>query len=155
MQAAAAAAGRASHHSPIEITTVMSANKLINFNFHLSVWLSILGGIAALYFPDFILPDEESMYGPLRNNILFVIGYLMFGQIGLWYFRYLRGSRFEALFMAYTFFATAAGAKFYGEVNDLPVSNVFVAVLIYLAISHGLYYFAGRNKDDEPASERM
>jgi hypothetical protein len=132
----------------------MNANKLVAFNFHVSVWVSILGGIAALNFPDFILPDEEGMYGPLRNNILFAVGYLMFGQIGLWYFRYLRGSRFEALFMAYTFFATAAGAKFYGEVNGLPVSNVFVAVLIYLAVSHGLYYFAGRSKADEPASER-
>ena len=132
----------------------MNANKLITLNFHLSVWISILGGIAALNFPDFVLPDEEGLYGPLRNNLLFAVGYLLFGQIGLWYSRYLRCGRFEALFMAYTFFATAMGAKVYAAMNGLPVSDIFVAVLIYLAVSHGLYFFAGRGKTDEPASEQ-
>jgi hypothetical protein len=133
----------------------MNANKLINFNFHFSVWLSILGGIAALNFPDLVIPDNDGMYGPLRNNFLIAVGYLVFSQIGLWYVRYLRGSRFEALIMAYTFLATAAGAKFYGAVNGLPVSDIFVASLLYLGFSHGIYYFAGRGKADEPASQGM
>ena len=88
----------------------MNANKLIAFNFQFAVWLSIVGGIAALNYPDFIVPDNDGMYGPLRNNFLIVIGYLVFSQLGLWFFRYLKGSRIEALIMAYTFFATAVGA---------------------------------------------
>ena len=131
----------------------MSPEKLITFNFHFAVWLSILGGIAAFNFPDFILVDDEGMYGPLRNNLLIAVGYLVFSQIGLWYFRYLRGSRFEALFMAYTFLATAAGAKVFGEVNGLPISGVFIAVLVYLAFSHGLYYFAGRRREEVDATD--
>lgn len=122
----------------------MNGKKLVTFNFYFSVWLSIIGGIAAFNFPDFILPDEEDMYGPLRNNLLIAVGYLVLGQIGLWYFRYLRGSRFEALFMAYTFLATAAGATVFADVNGLPVSRLFIATLVYLGLSHGLYYFAGR-----------
>jgi hypothetical protein len=151
---AAALQSGAGIHRSLSATTIMNANKLIAFNFYLAVWLSIAGGIAALNFPDFVIPDDDGMYGPLRNNFLIVIGYLLFSQIGLWYFRYLRGSRIEALIMAYTFFVTAAGAKFYGAVNNLPVSDIFVGAMLYFAFSHGLYYFAGQGKADEPASRK-
>lgn len=120
---------------------IMNSDKLITFNFYFSVWLSIIGGIAFIVYPDLVVPDEEGVYGPLRNNLLIAIGYLVISQIGLWFFRYIHGSKFEALFMAYTFLATAAGASFYGNVNSLPVSTTFVSALVYLAFSHGLYYF--------------
>ena len=121
----------------------MNANKLIAFNFHFSVWLSILGGVAALNYPDFMVPDNDGLYGPLRNNFLIVTGYLVFSQVGLWALRYRKGGRLEALIMAYSFLATAAGAKFYGMVNGLAVSDAFVVALGYLAASHGLYYAVG------------
>jgi hypothetical protein len=130
----------------------MNADKLITLNFHVAVWLSILGGIAAFNFPDFVMPDEDGMYGPLRNNVLIAVGYLVFSQVGLWYLRYLRGSRFEAIFMAYTFLATAAGAKFFAEVNGLPITNFFIYSLLYLAFSHGLYYVAGKARNDQQVS---
>lgn len=130
----------------------MNINKFISFNFHFSVWLAILGGILAFNFPDAIIPDEDGMYGPLRNNVMIAIGYLVFSEIGLWYFRYLRGGHFEALFMAYTFLATGLGAKFYSEINGLPVSGEFVGITLYIAASHGWYYFAGRDKTKEAAS---
>jgi hypothetical protein len=129
----------------------MNASKLIAFNFHFAVWLSILGGAAALGHPDFVIPDSDGLYDPLRNNFLIIIGYLVFSQIGLWYFRYLKDGRIEALLMAYTFLATAAGAKFYGMVNNLPVSDLFVGVAAYLAFAHGLYYVAGQAQADKPA----
>jgi hypothetical protein len=140
------------HHS-LSATTTMNANTLISFNFYLAVWLSIVGGIAALNFPDFIVPDDDGLYGPLRNNFLIIVGYLLFSQIGLWYFRYLRGSRIDALIMAYTFFIAAAGAKFYAMVNNLPVSDLFVGAMLYFGLSHALYYFAG--KADEPESQAV
>lgn len=123
----------------------MNSHKLISFNFYFAVWLSIIGGIAAFYYPDVVVPYDDGLYGPLRNNFLIAIGYLVFSQVGLWYLRYSRSTtRIEALVMAYTFFATAAGGKFYGLVNGVPVSNMFFVVLTYLAISHALYYIAGR-----------
>ena len=133
----------------------MNSNKLVSINFHFSVWVSILGAIAVLNYPDVIVPDADGLYGPLRNNLLIAVGYLLVGQLGLWYLRYLRGSRFEAILMAYTFLATAAGAKFFGEVNGLPVSNVFIGVLLYCAFSHGLYYFFGRAGGETQASQRL
>lgn len=130
----------------------MNLRKLVTYHFHFAVWLSILGGMAAFNSPDLLLADEEGMYGPLRNNLLFAVGYLLLGQIGLWYVRYLKGGYFEALVMGYTFLATAFGAKVYAEVNGLPVSDYFVMALFYFAFAHVLYYFLGRPKSPESST---
>ena len=97
--------------------------------------------------------DDEGMYGPLRNNLLFAVGYLLLGQIGLWYVRYLKGGYFEALVMGYTFLATAFGAKVYAEVNGLLVSDYFVMALFYFAFAPVLYYFLGRPKSPKSSTE--
>ncbi|WP_348758061.1 hypothetical protein [Candidatus Methylocalor cossyra] len=118
----------------------------IAFNFQLAVWLSILGGIATLVAPDLIFPDD--IRDPLHNIFLIIIGYLVVGQLGLWACRYSRGSRSEALVMAYTFLATAVGAKFFAMRNDLPLADGFIVALLYLGGSHALYYFAAPGKTE-------
>jgi hypothetical protein len=133
----------------------MTNRKILDLNFHVAVWFSIIAGVVVLNFPDLIIQSDDGLYGPLRNNILIAIGYLLFGQIGLWYFCYLRGRRAEALFMGYTFLATAVGVKVYGEINGLPVSMMFVAALVYVAVSHGLYFFAGRGGEGTATAEKM
>ena len=125
----------------------MQVQRFVTYHFHLAVWLSILAGIAAFNDPALVIADDEGLYGPLRNNLLFAVGYLLLGQIGLWYVRYLKGGYFEALVMGYTFFVTAFGAKVYAEVNGLPVSSAFVMALTYFGFAHCLYYFLGRPKD--------
>jgi hypothetical protein len=130
----------------------MNLQKLVTYHFHFAVWLSIFFGIAAFNDPALVMLDDEGMYGPLRNNLLFAVGYLLLGQIGLWYVRYLKGGYFEALVMGYTFLATAFGASVYAEVNGLPVSSAFVIALVYFAFAHGLYYFLGRPPSSESGS---
>ena len=122
----------------------MDIKKLVTYHFFLAVWFSILCGIAAFNDPELVLIDEEGMYGPLRNNLLFAVGYLLIGQIGLLALRYQNGGYFEALLMGYTFMATAFGARIYAEVNGLPVSGTFVMALFYFAFANGLYYFVAR-----------
>lgn len=112
--------------------------------FHLAVALSVLSGFAVISDPNLILPDEEGLFGPLRNNLLIVVGYLLVGQLGLWVVRYIKGGYFEALIMGYSFAATAFGAKIYADVNSLPIANTFSLALGYFALAHGLYYFLGK-----------
>jgi len=128
-------------------------NRAISLNFHLAVWLSILGGIAILSNLNLIIPDAEGVYGPLRNNLFIVVGYLLISQLMLWYFRYRRGSRIEALLMGLIFLLTAGGTEFYAMLNDLPISQIFALALVYLGLSHILYYFAERIAA-EPHAER-
>lgn len=116
--------------------------------FYFAVVLSILCGFLVFSEPDLILPSEDSLFGPLRNNLLIAVGYLLVGQIGLLLVRYLKGGHFEALVMGYSFAATAFGSQVYAQVNGLPLSPVFTLVLGYFAVAHGLYYLLGR--PDEP-----
>ena len=125
----------------------MTFKKLITAHFHLAVFVSIGFGIAAFNEPDLVIMDEEGLFGPLRNNLLFAVGYLLLGQIGLWWTRYQNGGYFEALLMGYTFLATAFGAKIYADVNGMPVSPTFVMALYYFAFAHFLYYFLARPKE--------
>ncbi len=130
----------------------MNIKKLVTYHFYFAVWFSILCGIAAFNDPDLVIVDEEGMFGPLRNNLLFAVGYILIGQIGLWALRYQKGGYLEALVMAYTFMATGFGARIYAEVNGLPVSNTFVMALFYFAFAHALYYFVARPKDPDATS---
>lgn len=132
----------------------MTLRKLVTWHFFIAVWASILCGIAAFNNPDLVIYDDEGMYGPLRNNLLFAVGYLLIGQIGLWYARYQKGGYFEALVMGYTFMATAFGAKVYADVNGLPVSSVFVMALFYFAFAHVIYYVLGRPAKTEKDSDQ-
>lgn len=128
----------------------MFLNRFLTYHFHLAVGLSIGLGILVFNEPDLILVDEEGLYGPLRNNLLFAVAYLLLGEIGLWATRYQKGGYFEALIMAYTFLATALGSKIYAEVNGLPLSGRFMMVLLYFALAHVLYYLVGMRKPQDP-----
>ncbi|MBP1149744.1 MULTISPECIES: hypothetical protein [unclassified Methylocaldum] len=128
-------------------------NRAITLNFHFAVWLSILGGIAVLGNLNLVIPEAEGFYGPMRNNLFIVVGYLLISQIVLWYFRYRRGSRIEALLMGLIFLLTAGGVELYAMLNDLPISQIFVFALVYLGASHILYYF-GEHMMAEPRTER-
>jgi hypothetical protein len=119
-------------------------NRAVALNFRFAVWLSILGGIAALSNLNLIIPDTEGLFGPLRNNLFIVVGYLLISQLMLWYFRYRRGSRIEALLMGLIFLLTAGSTAFYAMLNDLPISQIFILALVYLGMSHILYYFVQR-----------
>ncbi|MGX2039405.1 hypothetical protein ACWJKU_04625 [Methylocaldum sp. MU1018] len=128
-------------------------NRAVTLNFRFAVWLSILGGIAALSDLGLVIPDAEGFYGPLRNNLFIVVGYLLISQTALWYFRYRRGNRTEALLMGLIFLLTAGGAEFYALLNDLPIRQAFILVLAYLGLSHILYYL-GAHGAAEPRTER-
>ena len=112
--------------------------------FYFAVVLSILCGFLVLGDPDLMLPSEDSLFGPLRNNLLIAVGYLLVGQIGLLLVRYLKGGHFEALVMGYSFAATAFGSRIYAEINGLPISPTFTLMLGYFAVAHGIYYVLGK-----------
>lgn len=117
-------------------------HRLVSINFHLSVWLSIIGGIVLFNNPNWFLDDPDSMYGPLKNNLLIVIVYLVINQLACWFLRYTKRTRGqEALFMGFMFILVAGGMKFYASINALPLLDWLPLVALYIGVSHGLYYF--------------
>lgn len=120
-------------------------NRLVSINFHFSVWLSILGGILLFNYPDWFFDDPESLYGPLKNNLLIVVVYLVINQLACWFLRYTKRTRgHEALFMGFMFVLVAGGMKFYASINGLPLLDWLPLVALYIGVSHALYYFQVR-----------
>ncbi|HWP00888.1 MAG TPA: hypothetical protein VNL74_09740 [Methylococcus sp.] len=115
---------------------------LIRWNFHASVWLSILGAIRVIQDANLVLSDTEDLSDPLKNNLLFIAAYLGLSQLVLWFLRYSRDGFFEALLMGGQFLLLAGGLQIYAWVNDLPLQNPPLIAIFYVGISHCLYPLA-------------
>lgn len=122
--------------------------KLLIANFHVSVWLSIAGGLVLFNLPDLLVPDPDGMYGPLRNNLLFVALFLSINQLILWFARYSRGSTPEALLVGLLFMLVSGGLGYYGKVNGIPINETCSIVALYIGLSHCLYYWAASGGSD-------
>ena len=117
--------------------------KFIRINFHLSAWLSIIGGAVVLYEPSWTFPDPENILGPIRNNLVVVIGYLAVAQLLLWIFRYRKNGYVEALVMGILFPLVAGGMVYYSSAHFVPVSDILLFAMVYIGVSHFLYFFWG------------
>ena len=111
---------------------------LITINFHLSVWLSIICGIALINDSNLFFADAGDLYGPLKNNLVLALAYLVMMQLACWWIRYSgrMKSRLETFFMGFVFLGVAGGLKMYADVNQLPVSDWLTEVCLYIAFSH-------------------
>jgi len=118
-------------------------NLLVSINFQFSVWLTIIGGILLFNNAEWFFDDPENIYGPLKNNLLIVLVYLVISQLAFWFLRYTRKTeRYEALLMGGIVILVAGGMKFYASVNMLPLADWLPIVLAYIGLSHLLYFFA-------------
>lgn len=115
---------------------------LIRWNFHASVWLSILGAIQVIQDAELVLSDTEDLSDPLKNNLLFIAAYLGLSQLLLWFLRYLRDGSFEALLMGGQFLLLAGGLQVYAWINNLPLQSPLLVAILYVGISHCLYPLA-------------
>ncbi|WP_139558127.1 hypothetical protein [Methylotetracoccus oryzae] len=128
----------------IECDQVM--DNFARFNFYLSVWLSIAGGILIFNRPEFIVPDAEDLFGPIRNNLLFAALILAINQVILWFTRYTRNESREALLMGLLFMLVSGGLQYYGRVNGIPVNHWCSIAAFYVGMSHVLFFWSQSRK---------
>jgi hypothetical protein len=134
--------------SSIECDYVM--DNFVRFNFYLSVWASIAGGILIFNRPDLIVPDADDLFGPLHNNLLFAALILAINQLILWFTRYTRNESKEALLMGLLFMLVSGGLQYYGRVNGIPVNDWCSIAAFYVGMSHVLFFWSqSRNLESE------
>lgn len=114
-------------------------DQLVKWNFFVSVFAVILSGILVLTRGAWFFPAELDLYGPLRNNLVFVLVILALLEALCCCTRYARGGHREALGMGGFVLFTALGFRFHGLLHDLPVAPWLSLYLAYAGLSHLVY----------------
>lgn len=125
--------------------------KLVRLNFHLSVWLSVVGGILIFNRPELIIDEPDDWFGPLHHNLLFAALILAINQVLLWFTRYSRGSTKEALLMGLLFLLVGGGLQYYGRLNGIPVNDWCSIGAFYVGLSHILFFWSHSVDAKSPA----
>lgn len=114
----------------------------LKINFWISVAFSVVAGIGTLWMPEWLTVDTESLYGPLRNNLDWVMIYLVLAESLLAYYAYSRGIQAAALYMGVVFLSVAGGLPFYGSLNAIPINEYSIIACVYVGLSHLAHFFA-------------
>jgi len=130
-------------------------NLLVTFNFQLSVWLSIAGGIVLINRPELFFADAGGLYGPLLNNLILAVVYLVMTQLAAWWARFNRRFRLrlEALIMGIVFLGVSGGLTVYAQANQLPLQDWLSRFCLYVSFSHLLYFWIDSLKLQPDGSE--
>jgi peptidoglycan/LPS O-acetylase OafA/YrhL len=113
---------------------------LVRWNFHVAVWLTIVGGFFLLFFldPHDVGPGKAVLQPPTGVAILAAM------QLLSWFWAYRRGEgQGIAGAIAGGFLIQIIAAFILPQVNDEPVNFKLVGVAAYFALSHGVYALRG------------
>jgi hypothetical protein len=75
--------------------------------------------------------------------LVVVTGYFAVAQLLLWIFRYRKNGYIEALIMGILLPLVAAGMAYYSSAHFIPVSDILLFAMVYVGVSHLLYFFVG------------
>jgi hypothetical protein len=112
---------------------------LLTANFYLSVIGLMIGSISSASGSDAIFEFNPEFYNPLLNNLRIMMIYLVFSEIGVCIYCFLR-KRFQAIILTGFFLILITGAlEFYGQINEVPIDPNYPLFLLYIGISHILF----------------
>lgn len=112
---------------------------VLQVNFNASVIFVLLVSFLSLTGSEFFFEDTSDLYGPLANNLRFVLLYLCFVQLAVYGF-YQMSSNYAAVFALGAFLLVLmVSLEFYGRVNQIDIDENYQRVFLYAGLSHLLY----------------
>ncbi len=109
---------------------------------NLGMLVALVGTIASFFKPDLLFSETMQLYGPLKNNLVFVLIYICITEIALFFFQFYKIIVYESLGVGLILVLIAFGTQFYSEINQLPFNPTIFAGCIFIAICHIVYYGA-------------
>ena len=112
---------------------------VLQVNFNASVIFVLLVSFLSLTGSELFFEDTSDLYGPLANNLRFVLLYLCFVQLAVYGF-YQMSSNYSAVFALGAFLLVLmVSLEFYGNVNQIDIDENYQRVFLYAGLSHLLY----------------
>lgn len=110
--------------------------RVIDYIFYGIFGLQVACGILLINRSDLLFSNSVNLYGPLRNNLLFVIVYVTLGELMMLLARYKRNGPGDVLLMGIILALTVVGMEFYSSVNAIGLNGMVVILGLMFAICH-------------------
>ncbi|WP_150051055.1 MULTISPECIES: hypothetical protein [Methylomonas] len=112
---------------------------LLRINFNASVIIVLVAGIMTLTGSELFFRNTVDLYGPLANNLRWVLMYLCLVQLAVYGF-YQFSQNYAAVFALGGFILLLIlSLEYYSSINQIEIDDNFEPFLLYTGLSHVLY----------------
>ncbi len=108
---------------------------------NIAMLTGLVGAFLSLTEPDLLFNQSMQLYGPLRNNLIFVLLYVSITEIALFFLQFHKTLVTESLIVGPIMILIAFGTIFYSQVNQIPFSTIIFAGCLFIGAGHLFYYF--------------
>lgn len=112
---------------------------LLQVNFNASVIFLLLVSALTLSGSELFFENNQDLYGPLANNLRFVLFYLCLMQLAVYGFYHANHSHAAVLGLGIFFLLLIGSLEFYCSVNQIEIDANYQKVFLYTGLSHFLY----------------
>ncbi len=112
---------------------------ILQVNFNAAVLVLLISSILSLSGSELFFENNVDLYGPLVNNLRFVLVYLVFVQLAVYGFYQINGSYTAILILGAFLLALVAMLQFYCMINQIEIDQNYQSLFLYAGLSHVLY----------------
>ncbi|MBS3963748.1 MAG: hypothetical protein KGZ80_04480 [Methylomonas sp.] len=111
----------------------------LQVNFNASVIFMLVASAMSIAGSELFFEDSSDLYGPLANNMRFVLFYLCLTQLAVYGFYVISANHGAALGLGVFFLLLTISLEFYATINQIDIDQNYQKLLVYSGLSHTLY----------------
>lgn len=111
----------------------------VEANYYVSLIVALVCAVTSFIGTDSLFDINSEMYGPLANNLRFVLVYVVLSELGLFFYCFIKNSFKELTILGFFLILLIGAMEFYGRVNQIPIDDKFYSFLLYVGLSNIFY----------------
>ena len=111
----------------------------LQVNFNASVIFLLIASVLTLTGSELLIASDQDLYGPLVNNMRFILFYLCLMQVAVYGMYRAKKSYAAVLFLGVFFLLLMGSLEFYCEINQIEVDGNYQQIFLYVGLSHAFY----------------
>lgn len=112
---------------------------VLKINFNAAVMVLLISSLLSLSGSELLFGNTSELYGPLVNNLRFVLLYLVFVQLGVYWFYQISHSYTAIVILGSFLLALVMMLDFYCSMNQIEIGKRYQPLFLYVGLSHILY----------------
>lgn len=112
---------------------------LLQVNFNASVIFLLIASVLTLTGSEMFFASNQDLYGPLVNNMRFILFYLCLMQVAVYGIYRAKNNYASVLFLGVFFLLLMGSLQFYCLINQIEVDGNYQNIFLYVGLSHVMY----------------